>query len=173
VAKQSRTKLKHRLPDPHAIPTVISIAEMLIWKAPAKAPLTAAVRRSNNPIEPKESQAFTLEGDFGGSCSKPTTEISNLVLSARAPGSWPIVSSSRCPTIRRRASSLAARGLASRRATVGGPALKKAIQLRVSGFAFYDGFHYSNADPQRGRDQGLRASERLWEIHPLWKVEFE
>jgi hypothetical protein len=73
VAKQSRTKLKHRPPDPHAIPTVISIAEMLIWKAPAKAPLTAAVRRSNNPIEPKESQAFTLEGDFGGSCSKPTT----------------------------------------------------------------------------------------------------
>ena len=46
------------------------------------------------------------------------------------------------------------RGLAGRDVTVGGPALKKPIRLRVTGFAFYGGFHYSNADPQRGRDHG-------------------
>jgi hypothetical protein len=31
---------------------------------------------------------------------------------------------------------------------------QEANRLRVTGFAFYGGFHYSNADPQHGRDHG-------------------
>ena len=52
------------------------------------------------------------------------------------------------------------------------PVMKKPIHIRVTGFAFYDAFHFSNADPQRGHDHGTAFVGTLWELHPVLSVEF-
>jgi hypothetical protein len=62
--------------------------------------------------------------------------------------------------------------LAANGARIGGPLLKRPIRARVTGFAFYDAFHFSNSDPKRGHDHGTAFVGTLWEIHPAWVVTF-
>jgi hypothetical protein len=52
------------------------------------------------------------------------------------------------------------------------PVMKTPIPIRVIGFAFYDSFHSSNSDPQRGHDHGAAFVGTLWELHPVLSVEF-
>ncbi len=64
--------------------------------------------------------------------------------------------------------------------------LTKPVNLRLTGFGFFDAFHYTSsfnpARPgkckftkaqtlQRGRNHGTCAVGTLWELHPTWKVE--
>ena len=175
VANQSRTKLKHRPPGRHATPSTTSIPAMLNWKAPAKAASSATVRRSNSPIDPKESEAFTVEGDLWRVVVEANDCDLHLELSAPGAG---VATDRVIVEVPQVAAYAAVRQaflteLARRGATVGGPALQRPVRLRVTGFAFYDGFHFSNGDPQRGHEHGSAFVGTLWEIHPVWRVEFE
>ena len=64
IEKQSRTKMKHRTPPFSGTATAVTVSQMLAWKAPALVASSAAVRKSNNPIDPKERRGFTLDGDL-------------------------------------------------------------------------------------------------------------
>jgi len=48
---------------------------------------------------------------------------------------------------------------------------KTPVPMRFTGYAFYDGTHYSRADPQRGNHHGGAEVGTLWELHPVWGVE--
>jgi hypothetical protein len=171
IAKQSRTKLKHRVPAAGAS-TPTTILEMFKWKAPANRP--PATRRSNSPIDPKESKVFALEGDLW----RVVTEAKDcdFHLELTTPGAGPtadrviveVPQDKSFDQVRQ----VLLRQLAAHGARIGGPILKKAIRVAVTGLGFYDGFHFSNADPQRGHDHGTAFVGTLWELHPVWEIKF-
>jgi hypothetical protein len=64
--------------------------------------------------------------------------------------------------------------------------LRSPLRIRVTGYAFYDAYHYlvrwqtskpgrcdfsSEQLHQRGRDHGTCNNGTIWELHPVWKVE--
>jgi hypothetical protein len=147
---------------------------MLMWEAPAKALSSPAARRSNNPIDPKESQVFSVEGDLWRVAVEANDCDLHLELSA--PGAGPaadriIVEISQDPPYAATRRALL-RHLAANHITIGGPVLTKPLRVHVTGFAFYDAFHFYSADPQRGHDHGTAFVGTLWEIHPVWQVTF-
>src|SRR5258707_12441460 len=64
IAKQSRSKMKHRQEPAHNSANRVQVAQILQWKTPAGVPSSVAVRKSAIPIDPRESQSFTVEGDL-------------------------------------------------------------------------------------------------------------
>ena len=50
--------------------------------------------------------------------------------------------------------------------------LATSIRVQVLGFSFYDAWHYSSNDPQRGHAHGSAQVGSLWEIHPVWAIIF-
>jgi hypothetical protein len=45
------------------------------------------------------------------------------------------------------------------------------VRVRVTGFAFWDGAHWSRRDGVRGCGHGTATVATLWELHPVWRVE--
>jgi hypothetical protein len=174
VAQQPRTKLKHRAPPAQSTPPTVTVQQMLQWKAPANAATSAAVRKSNLPIDPKEGQAFVLEGDLWR--IEVEANDCDFHLEMTTPGSGPaadrviveIPQDKPFAAIRQAILNwLAAVGV-----EMGGPVLRHPIRVHVTGFAFYDASHFSNSDPQRGHDHGTALVGTLWELHPVWSVSF-
>jgi hypothetical protein len=159
VAKQSRTKLKHRIPAAGAA-TPTTILEMLHWKAPANR--TRATRRSNRPVDPKESKVFTVEGDLWRVVTE--TNDCDFHLELTTPGAGPtadrvIVEVPQVKSFDQVRQALL-KQLASKGARMGGTILKKPIRVTVTGLGFYDGFHFSNA-PMAQTSAGWPASRGL------------
>src|ERR1700720_677827 len=87
VAKQSRSKMKHR-PQPSADKaTTVPIANILRWNTPAGVASSPATRKSMSPIDPRESQIFTVEGDLWRIVTEANDCDFHLELSA--PGAGP------------------------------------------------------------------------------------
>ena len=64
--------------------------------------------------------------------------------------------------------------------------LRSPLRIRVTGYAFYDAYHYSarwqTSKPgrcdfspaelyQRGKGHGTCNVGTIWELHPVWKIE--
>jgi hypothetical protein len=174
IQQQSRTRMKHRGEPSTVTPSTVNLLEMLTWKAPAKVASSPAVRKSNTPIDPKETQAFTLEGDLW----RIQTEANDcdFHMELAAPGAGPtadrvIVEIPQDSTFTATRKSILKK-LADEGVQFPAPIMTKPIRVHVTGFAFYDAFHFSNADPQRGRDHGTAFVGTLWELHPVWSVGF-
>jgi hypothetical protein len=46
------------------------------------------------------------------------------------------------------------------------------IRVQVLGLMFYDAWHFSTTNPQRGNNHGSAQVGSLWEVHPVWAIIF-
>ena len=175
LAKQNRTRMKHRTPPP-ANPGVklMTVAEMVAL-TPAAGVNSPGFRTSVQPIDPRESSVLTLKGDLWAINIEPNDcdfhlEISDVGGSAN--DDRVIVEIPQLPRFvaARNAliNQLHAAGVALHKRTI----LTNPIRVQVLGFAFYDAWHFSAANPLRGNKHGSPKVGSLWEIHPVWAIIF-
>jgi len=173
VAIQSRTKLKHRQPPAAPSPAATTVAEMLTWSTPANIK-SSKVRSSNTPIDPRENQALTVEGDLWR--VEMEDNDCDFHLELTAPGGGPkddrvIVEVPQDAEFAAQRQSIL-KALADAGEPFPEPEMKKSIRIRVTGFAFYDAFHWMATNPQRGKEHGTKFVGTIWELHPVWDVQF-
>ena len=57
--------------------------------------------------------------------------------------------------------------------SVGNPIdLDEPLRVTVTGYAFCDSAHFSRRNPKKDMAMGPSTLGQLWEVHPVWKVEF-
>ena len=173
VQKQPRTQLKHRSIPTGITPLATTISEMLKWKAPAHIS-SPAVRESNSPIDPREKQVFTVSGDLQRVIMEDNDCDFHLEISASGTGPTAdrvIVEVPQDPLFQSFRQAILQK-LSQQGIKFPAPVMRKPIPITVTGFAFYDAFHFDTADPQRGHDHGSAFVGTLWELHPVWNVTF-
>src|SRR3989442_63426 len=171
VAQQSRTSLKHRtvgFQTASLNPT--SVAGMLSWPNPAH------VSRANTPIDPREDNAYTLTGDLRR--VKIEDNDCDFHLEITSPGGSKnddrviveIPQGPKFTSIRELLiQALLDAGEKDLRTTARID-LKHSLSVTVSGYAFFDAFHFSGSDPKRGHSHGTAMVGTLWELHPVWAL---
>jgi hypothetical protein len=175
VAKQSRTTLKHRKrpllysPIPAAVPNIIALNQQL----PAGVK-NVSVRGRNAPISPIENNVYTVEGDLWRVKMEDNDDEYHLEISARGASRTtdrivaeippdPAYAGTRRQLVSMLPGSYIFKPKTSRD-------LAHSIPIRVTGYAFFDGHHWSSKS-LRGNKHGTAFTATLWEIHPVWKVE--
>ena len=191
VANQKRTGMKHRVPassGTHVEAT--TVAEMISWEQPDE--LTDRdVRSSNSPIDPREEEVLTLEGDLWRIAEEANDCDYHLEISAPGKNKKADRVIVEVPNdvafTESRNNVLAALSAADRTKleNSGEAVLDQSVRLKLTGYAFFDAFHYSPhfspAHPgkchftkaqklQRGNSHGTCAVATLWELHPVWKL---
>ena len=175
VANQNRTRMKHRTP-PHQNPgvTLMTVAQ-LVASAPAAGITSPGARRSVQPIDPREASVWTLKGDLWAinielnDCDfhLEVSELGGSVNSDRViveiPQTAPFVAARNALL-----NKLHGAGLTLHARTK----LAQPIRVQVLGFAFFDAWHFSAANPQRGNHHGSPQVGSIWEIHPVWAIIF-
>src|SRR5260370_21732971 len=153
IEKQSRTELKHRNPATDSSGTPTTVKEMLTWKAPADVS-SSAVLDSNSPIDPRETQVFVVTGDLRRIIVEDNDCDFHLELTspgAPATADRVIVEIPQGPAFESTRQAILAK-LSQEGVKFPARVMKKPIRVQVTGFAFYDAFHFSASDPQRGHD---------------------
>lgn len=172
VSRQSRTDMKHRAPAlQSAAANQTSVFDMLNWPNP-----TRISKSANTPIDPRENQIFTLKADLwhvkieGNDCDF------HLELSAPGDSSTAdrvIVEIPQGPKFTQIRNALIDALLASgagdlrHRKSLD---LSRSMPIQVTGFAFFDAFHFSRSNPKRGHGHGTAAVGTIWELHPVWQL---
>ncbi len=190
VEKQSRTEMKHRKPaskGTHVEQT--TIADFLQFDAPEDI-RDKATRTSQTPIDELENQVFRLEGTLWRIAKEANDCDYHLELSSpgKAKTAQRVIAEipDDPPYQKTRDALLAALDPADRQALEdhGEVVLSKPVNLRLTGFGFYDAFHVAlsfnpanrckftkTQSDRRGRNHGTCAVGTLWELHPTWKLE--
>jgi len=175
VTLQSRTTLKHRKrpllysPIPAAVPNIIALNQQL----PAGVK-NVSVRGRNAPISPIENNVYTVEGDLWRVKMEDNDDEYHLEISARGASRTtdrivaeippdPAYAGTRRQLVSMLPGSYIFKPKTSRD-------LAHSIPIRVTGYAFFDGHHWSSKS-LRGNKHGTAFTATLWEIHPVWKVE--
>jgi hypothetical protein len=175
LGQQNRTRMKHRTP-PQQNPGVqlITVTE-IVASPPAVGVNSPGSRTSAQPIDPRETSVFTVKGDLWVVNIEPNdcdfhlevSEVGGSVNSDRViveiPQTAPFV-----PARNALLSGLHAAGVTLHARTT----LTHAIRIQVLGFGFYDAWHVSTTNPQRGNHHGSPQVGSLWEIHPVWAIIF-
>jgi len=175
VATQNRTRMKHRTPPPqNPGVTLVTVAQM-VAASPATGITSPGARSSVQPIDPRENSVLTLKGDLWAINIEPNdcdfhlevSEVGGTVDSDRV-----IVE------IPQTARFVAARNALLNKLHAAGVTLHartkltQPIRVQVLGFSFYDAWHYSPNNPQRGHAHGSPQVGSIWEIHPVWAIIF-
>lgn len=164
--------MKHRQPPSNVTPVRTTVAEMIGWQPPAGVRKKSG-RLRDDVIDPREDQAFELEGDaWRGKLSEDDCDI-HLEISARGAGRRAdrvIIEIPQGEAFLPTRETLLK--LLDPATVVGDGRLDphKPIPVRVTGYAFYDAVHFRNNLP-RGKSHGSKYVATLWEIHPVWKIE--
>lgn len=175
LAKQNRTRMKHRTPQ-HPTPGVklMTVADMVALSAAAGVN-SPGFRSSVQQIDPRESSVLTLKGDLWAINIEPNDCDFHLELSevggamdddrviVEIPQAAPFVAARNALL-----NGLRAAGVTLQARTK----LTTPIRIQVLGFAFYDAWHFSTTNPQRGNHHGSPQVGSLWEIHPVWAIVF-
>lgn len=143
-------------------------------KLPAGVNTSAAIRSSNTPISPYETQVFTVDGDLWQVKMEGNDNEYHLEISRR--GGRPnlnriiveIPPDPKYAKARRALLSLLPGNYVFRQGT--SRQFRTPIPVRVTGYAFCDGAHCTKNDIQ-GHNHGSAFTATLWEIHPAWKIE--
>ena len=175
LVKQNRTRMKHRTP-PRQNPGVTLMTVAQIFAAsPAAGIKSPGARSSPQPIDPREASVLTLKGDLWAINVEPNDcdfhlEISEVGGSIDAdrviveiPQTAPFVTARNALVNRLRAAGVTLRARTK---------LSQPIRVQVLGFGFYDAWHFSSTNPQRGNHHGSPQVGSLWEIHPVWAIIF-
>jgi len=164
--------MKHRAPGLRNVSVnQTSVPEMLNWPNPAK-----ISKNANSPIDARENQAFNFDADLwhvkveGNDC--------DFHLEVSAPGD----SSSAdrvIVEIPQGAAFTQIRDLLIDTLISAGEGdlrhsksldLSQSLPIQITGFAFFDAFHYSRSNPKRGHGHGTAAVGTIWELHPVWQL---
>jgi hypothetical protein len=176
VAKQQRTALKHRHPPILYNATRATVAQVVALnrRLPAGVNTSAAIRRSNTPISPYETRVFRVDGDLWRVKMEDNDNEYHLEISRRGGrrnANRIIVEIPPDPAYagtRRALLSLLPGNYVFRQKT--SRDISPPIPIRVTGYVFYDGAHWTKNDVQ-GHNHGTAFTATLWEIHPAWKIE--
>lgn len=49
---------------------------------------------------------------------------------------------------------------------------KVPVRVPVTGLACFDATHWTKKNPQVGYGHGTAQVKTLWELHPIWRLEF-
>ena len=191
MAKQKRTDMKHRKPASNGTTVeVASVSDMLAWEQPDDLQ-DRAVRNSDSSIDPREEEVFEVQGDLWRIAQEANDCDYHLELSV--PGNSVnadrvIVELPNDPGSDSARKAVLTALEASDRLKLennGEVLLTNPVRLKLTGYAFFDGFHYSpRFDPahpgkchftkaqklQRGNGHGTCRVGTLWELHPAWKA---
>ena len=175
VSQQNRTRMKHRSPPASSSgPTLTTVADMIATSS-AAGTSTAGFRTAAGPIDPRENAVVTLKGDLWQINIEPNdcdfhleiSEVGGTAASDRViveiPQTAPFVAA-RNALLR----ALQAAGVRLRSRTT----LTEPIRVQVLGFMFFDAWHFSTTNPQRGNNHGSAQVDSLWEVHPVWAIIF-
>jgi hypothetical protein len=152
----------------------MTVAE-IVAASPAAGVNSPGYRTSSVAIDPREVSVLTLKGDLWVINVEPNdcdfhlevSEVGGSVDADRViveiPQTAPFVAARNALLNR-----LQAAGVTLHARTK----LAQPIRVQVLGFAFYDAWHFSAANPQRGNHHGSPQVGSLWEIHPVWAIIF-
>jgi hypothetical protein len=167
--------MKHRTPpQPNPGVKLITVTE-IVASPPAVGVNSPGARTSAQPIDPRETSVLTLKGDLWVINVEPNdcdfhlevSEVGGSVDSDRVivenSANSPVCCSPKCAAER---ASCSGRDVAAR------TKLTQPIRIQVLGFGFYDRWHFSATNPQRGNHHGSPQVGSLWEIHPVWAIIF-
>ena len=175
---QKRTKMKHRQPAADSVPAdQTTVAGMRAFSSPPHMDVSS-IRDKDEVLSPLEEKVFRLEGnlwrikvedndcDFHLEISEAGTGKKTARIIAELSQGLPFVEA-RDTLIQ------AVKGVKPKVKLKSGSKIdmKTPIRIRVTGFAFYDSFHFSKKHPQKGVNHGGKSVATLWEIHPVWRVE--
>jgi len=176
VEEQKRTALKHREPPTRYNATRATVGQIVALnrRLPTDVNTSASVRRSNTPISPYETQVFSIDGDLWRVKMEGNDNEYHLEISRRGGRRnmnriiVEIPPDRAYARTRRALLSLLPGNYVFRQDT--SRDFKTPIPIRVTGYAFYDGAHWTKNDLQ-GHNHGTAFTATLWEIHPAWKIE--
>jgi hypothetical protein len=196
LGKQSRSELKHRKPDP-GTPEVTTIPQVLNWQQPA-ALSSRVVRESNKSIDDRENKDYVVDGNLwrvgleGNDCDLHL-ELSDAGKGKSAerviveiPQEYASTRDELLALLPERERSRIMNARPNSKGNYRPVNLTSSLRIRVTGYAFYDAYHYlarwQTSKPgrcdfspeqlhQRGKDHGTCNVGTIWELHPVWKVE--
>lgn len=196
LGKQSRSELKHRKSAP-GTPEVTTIPEVLNWQQPAGLS-SRVVRASNKAIDGRENKVYVLEGNLwrvgleGNDCdlhleiSDPRKGKFTDRVIVEIPQEYASTRDELLALLPERERSRITNARPNSKGNYRPVNLRSPLRIRVTGYAFYDAYHYSarwqTSKPgrcdfspeqlhQRGRDHGTCNVDTIWELHPAWNVE--
>ncbi len=163
--------MKHRSVSTQKVSArTTTVDQMLLdWPNPARID-----KKANTPIDPRESQAFTLKGDIWVAKIEANDCDIHLELSAPGEGQDADRVIVEIPQEFKQAQSTLVQALRSR--GLGDLRRKKSIKfnesipIEVTGLAFFDAFHYSVSNPKTGHGHGSVSVGVLWELHPVFQI---
>ncbi len=176
-ARQHRTSVKHREPaDSSTQVHAATIGQVLLWAAPPDIS-NPKTRRRDEPIAPRESEVYRVEGDLWRVIVEDNDCDFHLELAAPgSPKTSPRIivelpQGQAFTEMRERLlEELTANGYSI---TVGkAVALDEPLRVTVIGYPFYDSAHYSKKNPKKGHGHGTQYVGTLWELHPIWDASF-
>ena len=176
LEEQHRPNMKRRAPPQNAKPIHTTVAEMAEWPIPGILSQKRRFRKQDSPLDPREQQVYTVEGnlwrfkveeedcDFHLEVSVPGGTKKDIRIVAEIPQA-PAFAAAREELLR---------GLKAARDLIPGQrvTVKGSVPVRLTGYAFCDAQHYTVAEPKRGKGHGTQYVATIWEIHPVWKIEF-
>ena len=174
VADKYRWRVKHR--DPAATTAKpVTIQEMMSWDDPDNAD-DASVRGRDDPndlLNPREAEVRVLEAEIWVAKIESNDCDWHLEVStvgAGENGDRIIAEISQGKSFDAARSQIA--HLVGIR-EIKGQCFKfsEPARARLTGFAFYDGHHWSRKHPHVGWRHGSDFVKTLWELHPVWQVE--
>lgn len=173
--RQQRGDVKHRAKPDGARAANLSVEEMFAWQPPAGVD-DPKVRYSREVIDPRERRAFRLDAlvwlvkvsdddcdihiELSGlrGAKKDYRVIAEIPNDPAYLGTW--------RKMLRKVAELRKAKLMS------GKDLKSPLRVRLTGLAFYDGPHARKDEFVIGHGHGSKLVASLWELHPVWDVEF-
>lgn len=173
LANQNRTHMKHRNPPPQNPGVTLITVQQVISATPATGVSQAGFRTLDAPLDPRELQVVTLKGDLWRVNVEANDCDFHLEISGIGGGKGDdriIVEIPQGPNF------VAARNALLQALKVNGVKLKaqtplaQPIHVQVLGFSFYDAWHFSSNNPQRGHGHGSAQVASLWEIHPVFAI---
>ena len=173
---QNRTVMKHRPPPKGVQPHAATIADMLAWPLPPG--MKRKMRKTDSVMDPREEQAYVVEGnlwrvklseddcDFHLELGPAGGRKSDERVVAEIPQGAPFLAA--------REALIAAIPEAGTLKPDEDAKLKanQTGRVRITGYAFCDLEHYTPKNLKQGTGHGGKRVMTLWEIHPVWKIEF-
>lgn len=175
LQQQNRTHMKHRTPAGTNPGVALTTVENMVAASPAAGVTVAGFRRADRPIDQRELQVVSLKGDLWQFNIEPNDcdfhlEISGVGKTANE--DRVIVEIPQGPAFVRARNALLQQLQAASITLRARTHLTRPIRIQVLGYVFYDAWHFSSNNPQRGHGHGSAQVGSLWEIHPVRAIIF-
>lgn len=175
--KQARATVKKKKPANDITVSNITVSDLFNWNLPADI-ANPKVRNSKKPIDPHEEKAFTLTGDlwrvkfemndcdFHLELTKPGGDANDNRIIVEIPAR-DFATDARTAILDKRAEMKSAKLMKKN-----GSDFKKPVRVTLTGVGFFDATHWTKKKPKVGHGHGTKFVKTLWELHPVFNVEF-